>query len=77
MLSDNEWLSCWCYETKKQVDVKGKLEPESIAQILTVEHCSQEDDWKVFFFGYLIGKKREGNFKRSEKGQERCLKTRN
>lgn len=59
-----EWFSCWCYEKKKMVNIKGKLESGRIAQILTVEHCDQEIDCdKARSSGCLIGTKRESRWK--------------
>jgi hypothetical protein len=63
-VSDNNgWFSCWCYATKRQVNIKGELDYGSIAQILTVENCSQEATCpQVFSSECLIGKRREGKF---------------
>jgi len=59
----NGWFSCWCYTTKRQVNIKGKLRQGTIAQILTVEKCSKEAVCpQVFSSGCLIGKRREGKF---------------
>lgn len=68
MSEDNGWFSCWCYETKRQVNIKGELGHGSIAQILTVEKCSREATCqKVFSSGCLIGKRREGKFCKEER----------
>lgn len=63
MSENNGWLSCWCYEKTVQVDIKGTLEPGSIAQILTVEHCREEAGCdRLLSPGCLVGKRREGKF---------------
>jgi len=71
MSDGNGWFGCWCYTTKRQVNIKGKLTPGSIAQILTVEKCSKEAACpQMFSSGCLIGKRREGKFCNEKENQQ-------
>jgi len=68
MSDGNGWFGCWCYTTKRQVNIKGKLTLGSIAQILTVEKCSKEAVCpQVFSSACLLGKRREGKFVEKKK----------
>jgi hypothetical protein len=64
ILSENNgWFSCWCYVTKRQVNIKGELQQGSIAEILTVKKCSHEESCpQVNSHECLLGKRREGKF---------------
>ena len=63
MSDGNGWFSCWCYDAKRQVNIKGELQQGTIAKILTVKKCSREAICpQVFSSGCLIGKRREGKF---------------
>jgi len=63
MSDGNGWFGCWCYTTKRQVNIKGELQQGAITQILTVEKCSREAVCpQVFSIMCLIGKMREGKF---------------
>jgi len=68
MIENNGWFLCWCYEAKRQVNIKGELQQDSIAKILDVKKCSREAICpQVFSSGCLIGKRREGKFVEKKK----------
>ena len=71
ILDGNGWISCWCYETQRQVNIKGELDRGSISQVLTVEKCNQEAVCPQVFTKYcLLGKKREGKITEDQENQK-------
>jgi hypothetical protein len=53
-------VSCWCYATRRQVYVKGRVVGERQADLLRISDCEHEDCAKRYAKDCLIGKLLEG-----------------
>jgi len=55
-------VSCWCYATQKQVQVKGMIVGKRQADLLKVADCKHKDCPKRHSLDCLVGKLREGRW---------------
>ena len=56
----SKWVSCWCYATQRQVNVRGEIVGRRQADLLRVTDCEHRDCAKRHAEDCLIGKLREG-----------------
>lgn len=53
-------VSCWCYATQRQVQVRGRIVGKRQADLLEISDCEHQDCAKRYTKGCLIGKLLEG-----------------
>ena len=55
-------VSCWCYVTQRQVQVKGRTVGKRQADLLEISDCEHKDCSKRYAKDCLIGKLLEGRW---------------
>lgn len=55
-------VSCWCYATQRQVQVKGRIVGKRQADLLEISDCEHKHCPKRYAKDCLIGKLREGRW---------------
>ena len=56
-------MDCWCYATKKQVNIEGKIVGKRQAELLEVTDCEEKGCSEYGAVDCLVGKLREGKWR--------------
>lgn len=55
-------VSCWCYATERQVQVRGRIVGKRQADLLEVSDCEHQDCAKRYAKDCMIGRLLEGRW---------------